>query len=114
MDKITLSDLEVFYRVGVTDAERAKPQRLLVNLELEHNLASAAGADDLTKTIDYFAVSQRLLNFGEGRQWRLIETLACEIAAAILREFAPSSVTVEVKKFIIPETRYVAVQVRRP
>ena len=30
MSKITIVDLEVFYRVGVTDEERAKPQRLLV------------------------------------------------------------------------------------
>jgi hypothetical protein len=29
MDKITISDLEVFYRVGVPEEERAEPQRLL-------------------------------------------------------------------------------------
>jgi dihydroneopterin aldolase len=49
------------------------------------------------------------LKFGEGREWKLIEKLAADIAAAILAEFQPQSVSVEVKKFIIPEARHVAV-----
>jgi hypothetical protein len=37
-----------------------------------------------------------------------------EIAETILREFKPARVSVEVKKFIIPGTRHVAVRVIRP
>ncbi len=114
MDTIIISDLEVSFRVGVTEAERTKPQRLLLNLEIEHNLARAAAKDDLSQTIDYNSVCQRLLAFGEGREWRLIETLAVEIASVVIKEFLAASVVVEVKKFIIPQTRYVAVRVRRP
>ncbi len=114
MDNIIISDLEVNFRVGVTDAERAKPQRLLLNLEIEHDLGPAAAKDDLAGTIDYYAVCQRLLRLGEGRQWRLIEALAVEIADIVLKEFRAKSVVVQVKKFVIPEARYVAVQVHRP
>jgi len=71
--------------------------------------ASAAGLDRLTKTIDYFAVSQRLLKFGDGRNWRLIEKLCTEIADMILDNYEPLSVMVEVKKFIIPQARHVSV-----
>ncbi len=114
MDSIIISDLEVFFRIGVTEGERAKPQRLLLSLELEHDIAPAAENDDLDHTIDYYAVSQRLLRLGEGREWRLIETLAVEISTLVLKEFAARSVVVEVKKFIIPQTRYVSVRIRRP
>jgi FolB domain-containing protein len=113
MDKITIRDLEVFYRVGVPDEERSKPQRLLLTVEMEHDFKSAATEDDLSATIDYFAVSQCLLRFGDGVHWKLIETLAVDIAQMILEDFQPHSVTVEVKKFIIPEAAYVSTRVTR-
>lgn len=107
--KISIVDLEVFCRVGVPDAERARPQRLLLTIEMESDFSAAARTDALGDTIDYFAVTQRLLKFGEGREWKLIEKLAADIAAMILAEFKPQSVSVEVKKFIIPQARFVSV-----
>ena len=113
MDKIIISDLEVHYCVGVPDAERAQPQRLLVSLELGHDFSRAAATDDLAHTINYFAVAQRLQGYGQGRSWKLIETLAVELAEMVLRDYQATSVCVEVKKFILPDTRYVAVRVSR-
>jgi dihydroneopterin aldolase len=107
--KISIVDLEVFYHVGVPDAERVNTQRLLLTVEMEFDFSAAARSDDIAGTINYFAVSQRLLKFGEGRSWKLIEKLATDIADIILAEFKPAAVTVEVKKFIIPQTRHVSV-----
>ncbi len=114
MDLIHICDLEVFYRVGVPDDERAQPQRLLLDIQLHLDFRPASAADDLSKTINYFAVTQLLLKFGEGREWKLIEKLAEDIAATILFQFRPARVRVEVKKFIIPEARYISVIVERP
>ncbi|HEY6227357.1 MAG TPA: dihydroneopterin aldolase [Verrucomicrobiae bacterium] len=113
MDIIHIHDLEVSYRVGVPDEERAKPQRLLLDLQLHLDFRPAAATDDLTKTINYFAVTQQLLKFGEGREWKLIEKLAEDIASAILKTYRPQKVRVEVKKFIIPETRHISVAIER-
>jgi 7,8-dihydroneopterin aldolase/epimerase/oxygenase len=113
MSRISIVDLEVFYRVGVPDAERAQPQRLLLTVELESDFSAAAISDGITDTIDYFAVTQRLLKLGEGREWKLIEKLASDIADAVLAEFKPQSVSVEVKKFIISEARHVSVSLMR-
>ena len=113
MDRITICDLEVFYRVGVPDEERAQPQRLLVTVEMAQDFSSAATSDNLAATIDYAAVVQRLLHFGKGRSWKLIEKLAADVAAMILVEFKPKTVCVEIKKFVIPQARYVAVSVTR-
>ena len=114
MDTIIISELEVFYCVGVTEQERATPQRLQISLELSHPFQDAAVNDNLAETINYDAICQRLLKFGEGTHWQLIETLAVDIAEVILDEFAPTSVFVEVKKFVIPQARSVGVRVRRP
>jgi dihydroneopterin aldolase len=113
MSKISIVDLEVFYRVGVPEAERAKPQRLLLTVEMDCNFSAATKNDNIADTIDYFAISQRLLNFGEGRSWKLIEKLAAEIADMILIGFKPRSVTIEVKKFPIAQARYVSVSLTR-
>ncbi len=109
MSKISIVELGVLYCVGVPDEERARPQRLLLTVEMECDFSAAAQTDTITDTIDYFAVSQRLLGFGEGRSWKLIEKLADDICEMILAEFKPQSVTVEVKKFPIQQARHVSV-----
>lgn len=112
-DLITIADLEVLFHVGVPDAERAQPQRLLVSVEMATDFTAAAAHDNIAATIDYHAVTRRLRALGEGRSWRLIETLADEMAAVVLREFGPQRVRIEIKKFILPETRHVSVTVVR-
>lgn len=114
MDTIIITDLEVSYCVGVPDEERSKPQRLLLSVEMEHDFRAAAAEDELGDTIDYYSVCQRLKSFGDGVHWKLIETLAVDLAQMILEDFKPRRVTVEVKKFIIPEARHVAARVTRP
>src|ERR1700757_4611148 len=99
MSKITIADLEVFYCVGVTDEERAQPQRLLLTVDMDFDFSLAAMSDRITKTIDYFEVAQRLLRFGEGRSWKLLEKLVVNLADAVMSEFHPEAVTVVVKKF---------------
>ncbi|MST93723.1 MAG: dihydroneopterin aldolase [Pedosphaera sp.] len=113
MDKITICDLEVFYHVGVPEVERSKAQRLLLSVEMQSDFTTAAAADDLAQTIDYSAVCQRLLGFGQDCHWELIETLAVDIAQMIRTDFSAKAVSVEVKKFIIPQARYIAVSVTR-
>jgi dihydroneopterin aldolase len=54
-----------------------------------------------------------LLSFGEGREWKLIEALASDIATMVLEEFSAARVQVEVRKFIIPQTSFVAVRLVR-
>jgi dihydroneopterin aldolase len=106
-------DLEVHYCVGVTDEERSAPQRLLVSVDLSHDFSAAAVSDRLEKTIDYNEIAQRLLKYGEGRNWKLIEKLATNIADMILAEYRPQAVAVEIKKFVIPQARYVAVSLTK-
>jgi FolB domain-containing protein len=113
MDLIRISDLTVNYHVGVTDEERSKPQRLLISIEMEHDFTAAISRDNLAETVDYHAVCRRVIEFGEGCHWQLIETLAADLTAMILDEFKPRSVALEVKKFVIPQAAYVSVALRR-
>ena len=109
MSKITIVDLEVFYCVGVTEEERAKPQRLLLTVDMSFDFTSAAVSDRIERTINYQTVADDLLKFGEGRSWKLVEKLVANIAERVLAEYKPQSVMVEAKKFSIPQARFVSV-----
>ena len=113
ISKITITDLEVFYCVGVTDEERAKPQRLLVTLDMALDFSSAATSDRIEKTINYQQVADEVLKYGEGRNWKLIERLASNLADFVLAEYHPEAVLVEVKKFVVPQARHVSVSVTK-
>ena len=113
MARIAIVDLEVHYCVGVSEEERAKPQRLLLTIEMNADVTAAALTDRVEKTINYQRVVDELLRFGEGRSWRLLEKLVSNIADRIMTEYEPDSVFVEAKKFVIPQARHVAVSITR-
>jgi len=111
MSKITIVDLEVHFNVGVPDEERAQPQRLLITVDMTYDFSSAAVTDRVTKTIDYAEVAQKIIKFGEGRNWKLIEKVATDVADLVLNDFHPEVVMVMVKKFPLPQVSYVSVSV---
>lgn len=113
MSHISIVDLEVHYRIGVPDEERANSQRLLITVDMDADFTAAAKTDGITHTIDYFEVAQDLLKFGEGRSWKLLEKLTAEIAEYILQKYGPRSLTVSIKKFPIRQARYVCTSVTR-
>src|SRR5215813_8477325 len=101
--RISIVDLEVFYHVGVPEQERASPQRLLLTLDLNFDFTAAAASDRIEDTINYQAITDDLLKFGDGRSWKLVEKLGADIADLVLKRYQPNSVRVEVKKFVIPQ-----------
>jgi phosphoglycolate phosphatase len=112
-DEIRIEELELMARVGVPDLERAQPQRLTVSMTLQSGWSFAVLGDDLSRTIDYAEVCDCLRRFVAGRADNLIETLAHEMAEHLLRRFRLSRVELELRKFVLPETRHVAVRVVR-
>ncbi len=112
-DQILIEELELSARIGVPDEERAEPQRLTVSLVLEPKTGFRDLADDLGRTIDYAAVCAEVQAFLSPRQDKLLETLAHEMAEHLLAKFALRRVELELRKFVLPETRFVAVRIVR-
>jgi 7,8-dihydroneopterin aldolase/epimerase/oxygenase len=113
MSRITIVDLEVFYRVGVTDEERSAPQRLLVTVDMSYDISSAAVSDRIEKTINYQELATDLMKFGEERTWKLLEKLVSNVADMVMAKYQPQAVMVEIKKFPLPKARYVSVSLTR-
>jgi len=112
-DEIRIEELELMARIGVPAEERAQPQRLTVSMILQPHRSFANLGDNLARTIDYAAVCAEVRRFVSARRDKLIETLADEMAKHLLRHFAIARVELELRKFVLPETRYVAVRLTR-
>jgi dihydroneopterin aldolase len=112
-DRLILQDLAVECRLGVPDWEREKPQTVWVDVELAIDAAKAARRDDMADAVDYAELAARISRHVRRKPYRLLETLADEIAALVLREGAVPSVRVRVKKRALPGMDYAAVEVAR-
>ncbi|MGB0327016.1 MAG: dihydroneopterin aldolase [Akkermansiaceae bacterium] len=110
-DRVVIRGLQLTTHIGVPDEERVEPQILRAHLLME--VEQFPTEDEIEGTVDYKAVADRVVALaGEGER-KLIETLAQEVAGLVLREFAVSKVTVEIDKFILPETDWVGVVIER-
>ena len=110
MSEILIDSLRVKTWIGVPDAERVEAQEIEVDIRIRPTRNFAEMHDDICLTVDYAAVCQRVSELAAERPRRLIESLAQEIGEMILNEFAATSADVEIRKFILPETRHVAVR----
>lgn len=112
-DQIFIRGLKVSCHVGVPDEERAEAQELLINTTFSPFESEGSLNDNIAGTIDYYAVSVRIGEVASEKPRKLIETLAEDFAEMILSEFAVSTVTIEIEKFIMPNTRCVGVNITR-
>src|SRR5580692_8229737 len=113
-DLIRIVDFEVFAHIGVTEDERRAAQRLLITLEMTvATFAHAAKTDDISRTVNYYDVAQRLALITAKRPRKLLETLAEEIATEVLKSYPMQKLELEIKKFSLPGTQYVSVKIER-
>lgn len=98
-DEIFLEGVRFYAFHGVNPEERVQGQRFIVDVRLASDLRGASRTDDLSSTINYSAVYKRVKSIVEGSPRELIETLAEDIATALLTDFpAATAVTVTVRK----------------
>jgi dihydroneopterin aldolase len=112
-DRIIISKLELHTRIGATEEERSAPQRVVASLALEPEGGFAGINDRLNRTVDYDAAAKAVASLASAGKRVLVETLAEEIAAMLMNRFRLAAVEVELRKFILPDTEFVGVQIRR-
>lgn len=99
MDKIIIQGLKTKCIIGDYDWERKRPQKIILDLELETDLERVAKKDELTPDmLDYSRLAKEVLHLVEKSSYRLIETLAEEIAKLCLKKFPIESVKITLAK----------------
>jgi dihydroneopterin aldolase len=97
-DKLKLSGIKIFPRIGVTPEERAAPQECQADVVISGDWSEAAGADDLARSIDYCLILEKIRAVAAAREYALLETLARAITQSVLADFSVGTVNVRVRK----------------
>ena len=116
MDKIIIKEAKFDCNVGVTDKERGRKQRIIVDVELFADLRKASHTDNIKNTINYSEVYKSIRNVAEKKDYRLIETLAENVAKEILNNSPAKKVVVRVEKPMAlakKNVKYAAVEIIR-
>jgi len=87
MDIVYLNDLRVDTVIGIYDWERRTRQTVIFDIEMGTDISKAAETDTIEHTLDYKAVAKRLFAFVGQSEFRLVETLAEQVAKILLEEF---------------------------
>lgn len=101
-DRLALRGLRVHAHHGVLDVERESGQEFVVDVELALDTRRAAAGDDLSATVHYGHLAERLHAALISHPVNLIETLAQRLADVCLAELAVASVVVTVHKPAAP------------
>ena len=114
MDIIFLRGLQVDTVIGIYDWERTIRQTIVLDLDMATDIRKAAKTDDIAHTLDYKAVSIRIISFVESSEFFLVETMAERIATIIMEEFSVPWVRVTLnKKGAIRGASDVGIQIER-
>ncbi|WP_207457188.1 dihydroneopterin aldolase [Desertivibrio insolitus] len=97
-DRIVLEGIRVRAFHGVHDVEREQGQTFVIDVELTVPLATAAATDDVTDTVHYGVLSDRIAAAVASDPVNLIETVAERVAALCLDDPRVSRAVVTVHK----------------
>lgn len=98
MDKVFIEGLEIEALIGIYDWERRIRQTLRFDLEMAFDNRRPAASDDIAHTLDYKAVSKRLIDYVQQSGFGLVETLAERCAELVIAEFGVRWVRLKLSK----------------
>lgn len=117
MDMIHVEELTVFANHGVLPEENRLGQKFLISLDLYLDILKAAETGDLSRSIDYAKVCERVTQWMQEESYPLIETVAQHLSEKLLLSYPVlQKVQVTVKKPWAPihlPLEYVSVSICR-
>ena len=98
MDHVFIEGLEIEALIGIYDWERRIRQPLVFDIEMAFDNRIPAATDAIADTLNYKAVSNRIVEYVSQSSFELVETLAERVAQIILTEFGVQRVRLKLSK----------------
>jgi 7,8-dihydroneopterin aldolase/epimerase/oxygenase len=111
---VFVSALEVLTTIGVHDAEKRGPQRVIASVDLKVRETGPIRTDRLADVLDYAGVVRLVERLTRQGHVNLLETLAERIAEGCLTDARVLAVRVRLEKpDVIPNARAVGIEIER-
>jgi dihydroneopterin aldolase len=111
--EIHIEQLKLFARVGVSKSERSRRQRLVLNITVWPARDLRDVKDAVSRTVDYSVLSRETKTYLAQQSPKLLETLAQNLTAHLLRKFRIRKISLEIRKFVLKDAAYASVTVTR-
>jgi dihydroneopterin aldolase len=98
MDRVFIEALEIDCVIGIYDWERKIRQPVVLDIEMDFDNRIPAASDAIEDTLDYKAVSKRLIDFVGNSSYGLVEALAEACCRIIVDEFGVARVRLKLSK----------------
>jgi dihydroneopterin aldolase len=98
MDRVFIEALEIECVIGIYDWERKIKQPIVLDIEMSFDNRKPAASDDIADTLDYKAISKRLIQFVSESSFGLVEALAEHCCRIIIEEFGVARVKLKLSK----------------
>jgi len=95
---IKIKNLRLKGIIGIYERERLEPQDIIVNVEMDVDVQKAVISDDISDTIDYDSITERITELVAGSQYNLLETLAQKMLDIVMEDYRVLRGRVEVDK----------------
>lgn len=113
-DTVFIEGLKTDAVIGVYDWEKKIKQTLVFDLVMSHDNRLPAATDDLTKTLDYEAISNYIVDYCQNHVYELIETLAERLLESLMQVFKLTEVELTLRKpGAVPAAQAVGVKIKR-
>lgn len=96
--QIFIKNLELEAIIGVNEHERHHKQKIILNIVMDADLSAACRSDDISDTVDYFALCEHIETLVKNSQFFLVESLADAIADICMANKIVSSARVTLEK----------------
>lgn len=111
-DKIFIDSLEIYFNIGLSNEERAFPQKLKFSLECEiEKLSKGVKLED---TICYDTLAREVTSVAKSKDWVLLEDLVFAIFESAFSKFNNlKTLNIKIDKFVVPNTKSCGIEFKR-
>ncbi len=97
-DRVYVRDLHLRCVIGINDWERKIKQDVVINMVLFADLSEAAASDNIDHTVDYKALTKRVITMVEASSFLLVERMADQIVQTCFEDPRVAGARVAVEK----------------
>ena|SRR3989338_5296827 len=98
MATIRITDLRLRAVIGVNDWERGHKQDVVINVALEFDARKACASDNIRDTVDYKAITKRIITAVEASDFLLLEKLTDTVLNIVMEDPKVKGAMVRVDK----------------